>query len=364
MNLTEATYHTKRLFNMTRYKGLKYTLNYLLNLTLYNSDFLSERILHPLFPWSVFYPRAIEVETTTYCNLKCVMCEHTYWKEKNQRMNYKQFRYILDQFPKLSWIGMTGIGSSFLNPDYIKMVMLVKKRNIYLEIYDHFDLLDEKISRQLIEAGVDRVIVSMDAATRKTYEKIRINANFERVIKNIRTLYVLKKKMKAHYPEITYHFIISKLNIGEILPYIDLVKELSSGENTSIYFTSILHPFEEIKEIAVQVPDSLVERAEEKAKKLGIKIAWNRSVPREKEPITKCNEWIMPFIFVDGTVVPCCAGLEANRRDYQRKTSMGNIFKPPFSEIWNNPKYRVLRQMIHEGKTPPACQHCTIYKVK
>lgn len=263
MNLTEVKYHTKRISKMLRYKGLGYTLNYVLSLALYNSDFLSEKILYPLFPRSVFYPRAIEVETTTICNLKCVMCEHTYWREKPQRMNYKQFKHILGQFPKLAWIGMTGIGSSFLNPDYIEMIKLVKSKKIYLELYDHFDALDEKLAKQIIKAGVDRLIVSMEAATKETYEKIRVNANFDRVLKNIRNFYALKKKMKSHYPEITYHFIISKLNVKEVLPYIDLVKELTGGENTSIYFTSILHPFDKIKKIVVRVPDSLAKEYKE-----------------------------------------------------------------------------------------------------
>lgn len=363
MNIVETKYHLKRIFTMLRYRGSSYTFNYVLNLALYNSNIISEKILYPLFPQSVFYPRAIEIETTTQCNLRCVMCEHTYWKERTQKINYKQFKYVLDQFPKLTWIGMTGIGTSFLNPDYIKFVRLVKSRKIYLELYDHFNIFGSEIAKEVIKAGVDRVIISLDGATKKTYEKIRVNGNFDKVIQNIEGFYALKKKMKAYYPEITYHFIISKDNLGEILDYIDLVHRLSQGENTSIYFTSILHPFAEIKQIVVQVPESIVRKAELKAKELGIKIAWNRNVPKEKESIEKCNEWTMPYIFVDGTVVPCCAGLEANTREYQKKTGMGNIYKTPFKEIWKSPQYQALRQMIHDGKTPAACKHCTIYKI-
>ena len=363
MNLAEIKYHTKRLWNMARHKGLKYTFDYLWVLALYNSNFVSEKILCPLFPRSVFYPRFIEVEVSTRCNLRCLMCEHTYWQEKNQDMTLAQLKGIVEQFPKLKWIGLTGIGESFLNSDFMRIVKFVKDRNLYLELYDTFFLIDEKFARGLIEAGVDRMIVSIDAATPQTYEKIRIGSNFNRVVKNIKGLQRLKKKMKSYYPEVVFHYIISKENIDEVLPFVSFVKKLMDKENTSILFTAILHEFAEIKDLVVEIPDKLVERVNQKAQKLGIKVAWNRNIPEEKDPISKCNEWTMPFIFVDGTVVPCCAGNEANKRDYQRKTAMGNVFKNSFKEIWNGPKYGTLRQMIHDGKTPPACKYCTIYKV-
>ena len=177
------------------------------------------------------------------------------------------------------------------------------------------------------------------------------------------TTAILPLILKTYYPEITFHYIISKENINEVLPFISLVKKIMGKELTSIYFTAILHPFPEIKDIVVDVPDNLVRKANDKCQRLGIKVAWNRNVPGEKDSIKKCNEWTMPFIFVDGTVVPCCAGNEANKRPYQRKTGMGNIFKTPFKEIWNSPQYKALRKTIHEGKIPAACKYCTIYKV-
>ncbi len=364
MDLLEIKYHLKRLFNMARYKGLKCAFDYFLVQSLYNSDFVYEKIIYPLFPKSVFYPPFIEVEVTTKCMLRCVMCEHTYWKEKNQEMTFEQLKSIVEQFPKLKWIGLTGIGESFLNPDFLEMIRYVKSRGIILELTDNFYLIDEKISRVLIETGVERMVVSLDAATEKTYRKIRVGSDFNRVIRNIKTLRKLKKRMNSYYPEISFHYIISKYNLGEILLFIDLVKKIMDKEDTSIFFTSILHPFPEIKDLVVDVPEEIMRQAKEKSRKLGIKIGWNKNVPKEKDPITRCNEWTEPFIFVDGTVIPCCAGNEVNKRSYQKRTSMGNIFKTPFKEIWNGPKYRTLRKMIHEGKTPPACKYCTIYKVR
>lgn len=363
MNLTEAQYNAKRLINMARYKGSKYAFDYLLNLALYNSDFISEKIMFPMFPKSVIYPKFIEVEVSTFCNLRCKMCEHTYWKEKNQHMSFGQLESIVKQFPNLKWIGLTGIGESFLNPDFLKMIEYVKRKKLYLELYDNFYLINEKFAAILVNSSVDRMVVSLDAARPETYKKLRPGSNFERVLENIKNLRKLKKKLKSYYPEIVFHFIISKDNLDEVLDYVTLVKRLMGKENTSILFTGVLHAFSQIKEMVTDVPDELVEKVNKKCLKLGIKVAWNRNVGEAIDPIVKCNEWTMPFIFVDGTVIPCCAGNEANNRTYQRKTGMGNIFQTPFSKIWNSQKYKELRQAIHEGRTPEACKYCTIYKV-
>ena len=71
----------------------------------------------------------------------------------------------------------------------------------------------------------------------------------------------------------------------------------------------------------------------------------------------------MPFIFVDGDVTPCCGQNEANQRDWQHKTSLGNALKKPFREIWYSPKYVRLRKMIRANKTPPECANCPVYDV-
>lgn len=363
MNTIEIQYHFNRLIKMAEIKGFKYTFDYLLNISLYNSNLISEKILFPIFPKSVFYPRFIEIEVSTYCNLRCKMCEHTYWREKQQHMSFNQLQSIVNQFPNLKWIGLTGIGESFLNPEFKKMVEFVKDKKLYLELYDNFYLINKNFAEMLVKTGVDRMIVSLDAATASTYRKLRPGSDFNRVIKNIKNLRLVKKSSKAYYPEIIFHYIISKDNIHEVLPYISLVKKLMCKESTSILFTGVLHAFPEIKNMVVEVPDKLVNEANAKCEKLGIKVAWNRNIGEAVDPIIKCNEWTMPFIFVDGTVIPCCATNEANKRKYQIKTGMGNIFKEPFKKIWYGSKYKSLRKMIHEGKTPAACKHCTIYKV-
>ena len=344
-------------------KGARYTYNALWFRALWESPSLKRFFLTKLFSWRVPYPPFIEIEVTTRCNLKCTMCEHTYWNEPNRNMSFDEFKKIIDQF-KLKWIGLTGIGESLLNPDFLKMLEYCKtksKGSTFIELYDNFYFIDEKTAKKLIEMEIDKIFISLDAATKQTYEKIRVGSNFDRVINNVRNFIKLKQAARGKYPRLDFHFIISKQNIHEVLPYIKLVHSLRNKEKVSIQFTRMLHEFKETADLFVKIPEELVLAAKKRAKEFNIQLSWNANVPANKPPISQCTEWIMPFVFVTGHVIPCCSGNEAGQREFQKKYSLGNIFEKPFKEIWYGEKYKKFRQMIHEGKVPIQCRNCCLY---
>lgn len=308
------------------------------------------------------YPPYIEIEISTCCNLKCLMCEHTYWDEPGKNMTYEQFLHIMKIFPKLKWVDITGIGEGFLNKDYIRMVEYIKSKNIYLELYDPFYFWDKEISYKMVSLGLNRIQPSFDAATEKTYNLIRAGSDFNRVVKNLRDLFIVKKELNKILPEVSFHFIVSKTNINEMLPYLDLVKDISGGQEISVQYTEVLYGFKEIKGELINIPDSMVQDVEKKAEKMNIKILWNRNVTHKNRPdFSQCTLWTMPFIFVTGHVIPCCGGNEANRRDFQKEHSLGNIFEEDFETIWNNEKYKKLRRLLRQNRMPTQCTNCPTF---
>jgi len=272
-------------------------------------------------------------------------------------MSFEQFKYIVDQFPKLKWIGLTGIGESFVNKDFLRMLEYVKSKKIYVELYDNFSFVDEKAAMALVDLGVDKIFISMDAATKPTYERIRVGADFDKVKANIGRFLNFRDKKRTPYPELSFHYIINKLNISEVIPFVDLVKAMTGAES-SIIFTRMLHCFPEARDLFVEIPADLGERIREKVKETGIRIGWNADASPIKLPISQCSFWIMPFIFVTGEVIPCCAGNEANNRDYQKKFSLVNVYEQSFKDIWNSDRYRNFRKAVRQGKVPPQCRDC------
>ena len=348
----------KRLILYLRIKGFAGTRNYIFYYFLWTKRW-AQKLLLPF----INYPPFLEIEITTHCNLKCVMCEHTYWHEPNREMSFAEFKYIIDQFPKLKWIGLTGIGASFLNKDFLKILEYVKSKSTYVEIYDNFIFITPEIGEKLIQLGIDRIIASVDAATKETYEKIRVGANFNNVINNLKTFINLKREMDSHFPELDFHFIVSNVNFREIPDYVDLISSLGAS-GSKIIFTRVLHWFPEIEHLKIdQIPQKIIQEAERRAQNFGLRIGWGADVPKEKQLIKECKEWIMPFIFATGHVVSCCATNEANRRDFQKETSFGNVFEKPFREIWNSNAYKDFRRSIRRGIAPVQCRNCPIYKI-
>lgn len=366
-----------RLFPLGYYK-LKYLKHWLLDrkdltnaysyiwATLFSRD-AGLALMDPLirlFPWLSGYPKQMEIEVTTHCNLKCEMCEHTYWDEKPRHMSFEEFKHIVDQFPDLKWIGMTGIGSSFLNKDYMKMVRYVKQdRKAFVEFFDHFSLFHETISKECIELGVNKIWVSLENADREAYNQYRKGSDFDRVWKNIWSLVKLKKEMHSPIPELWFHFIINKYNVKEMKDYVDQVAEVADYERgfsaPIIYWTNML-AFDEVSDLAITPSPEWISEVKEYCSKRKVFYVFNENVVY-RDPMCKCVKWTEPFVLVDGHVQACCALNEANQRQYQKDNAFLNLLKDDFRDWWKSPARDNYMTTLRSGGLPDICRYCHIY---
>lgn len=314
------------------------------------------------------FPPFLEIEPTTICNFKCVCCEHTYWKEPSINMSFEQFKKIFDSFGKPKWLGLTGIGSSYLNKDYHKMMAYAKSKGTIIEVFDHFAHFKNNTQiKELINIGPDFQFISTYGASKKSFEKVCIGSNYELIEENIRKFVKFKKQMKKRFPILNFHYIITSESKDEALPFLDFIHSLNT-EIGEVLVTPMLHSFKEAEKYAVDIDKKYVQEVESRAKKYKIPITINMAAKQEAEglekkpPISECREYIMPFIFVTGHVTPCCAQNEANQRDWQKKLSLGNALNQPFKQIWYSPKYKKMRQLIRENKCPNECRLCPAYE--
>ena len=125
------------------------------------------------FPGLLRRPAKIEIEHTTVCNKRCWFCAHTHWNVQPQQMSFDQFRRIVDDLTGLKWLNIAGIGSNFLNRDFIRILQYTRNKHLNVNFVDEFDLFDESAARMVIEMGIHSIYVSFDAATKETYQKIK-----------------------------------------------------------------------------------------------------------------------------------------------------------------------------------------------
>ena len=330
---------------------------------------LSSLIMNKLLPrlGIDLFPPFLEIEPTTACQYKCVCCEHTYWNEPARIMKFETFKKIFDGFGKPKWLGLTGIGTSYLNKDYHKMLSYAKSKGTLIETFDHFnDLKDDDHIKELINTGMDFLFISIYGGTKESYEKVMQKGNFDKAMHNIKRFVELKKQMKKRFPLLSFHYIITRDSKDSLLPFLDFVHSLDT-EIAEVLVTPMSHAFKEAQKFAVSIDERYVRELREKAKRLGIEITINFNSKKDAEglekrpPIHNCKELSMPFIFSNGDITPCCSLNEANRRDWQHGTSLGNAAEKSIKEIWYSPRYKRMRKMIRNNEVPPECIYCPAY---
>lgn len=379
MILKMAWGYRKTFFYLLRKRGLKAAFNFIY-LKLFvpagegagGAFYLIFGSLIRKFPHLAPYPRYIEVEISTICDLKCPMCEHTYFKDQVQRnITFEEFRHIVDQFPKLRWINATGEGTAFLNKDYLNMLEYLKKKEVMVFLVDYFGKIDEPTGRRLIEMGVDGIYISLDAETKKTYERIRVGANFDSVVSNIRRFVELKREYKSVTPELCFRYIIQTENLEETPGVLDLIstfgRKSDFGDGSHIDFTGLLD-FKEIRHLVVnKVEDRIIESIMEKNKKYNYNILFQHidvgSRKNLNPPLDYCLCWMEPYIMMGGYVLPCCSILMSNQRTFLREHSFGNMFEKHFKDIWYSDRYKEFRAAINDPTQPVPrfCLGCRAY---
>lgn len=328
-------------------------------------------LLDPLirrFPGLLRSPSKIEVEHTMLCDKKCVFCSHTHWQEQKEQMSFERFRRIIDDLPGLKWLNMAGIGSNFLNRDFMKMLRYARRKNINVNFVDEFEYFGEEHSKEVIELGINSIYVSFDAATKATYEAIKKGCDYDKSVKNIRRLLELKNSMDSPFPVLHFRFIITRLNYHEMPAYLEFINGLGPrrGVRARVEFIGLITfggveryymPLEEI-------PRELIERTYENSLKYGINLHFSHA-RAALPPMHTCVRWAEPFILASGDVVSCCSILMQSRRDFLKKNSFGNVFEKSFGEIWNSKKYRDFRRLVlsPDGAVPESCSACCSFSV-
>ena len=274
------------------------------------------------------YPPCLQIEPTSICNLRCVMCyqaDNSFSNKSTGFMGHMEldlFKKIIDQVEgHVESITFASRGEPFLNKNLIQMLDYCKGKFLALKLNTNATLLNEKKIHALLSSDLQTLVFSIDSAEKGQYEKIRVNADFDSIVANVKLFSDIKRK---HYPNSKLILRISGVQINDD----QSIKDMSAywGQYADIVgFTNYL-PWED---------------------------SYNNPINAILEP---CNElWRRMFIWWDGKVNPCDF-------DYKSVLSHWNINEKGsnVSDIWNSEYYNNLRYVHKEGKRDEIkpCDRC------
>jgi radical SAM protein with 4Fe4S-binding SPASM domain len=134
------------------------------------------------------FPSHLDIETTAVCNLKCPMCPRTTMMTRpTGHMPMKLFRRIIDEAGQheldLVWLHL--FGEPLLNPRMLDYVEYAKR---YPSIHSvgfstNATVLSERRAHQILDSGLDRIILALDAATPEAYAFAR-GGKFDKTMQN------------------------------------------------------------------------------------------------------------------------------------------------------------------------------------
>jgi MoaA/NifB/PqqE/SkfB family radical SAM enzyme len=161
----------------------------------------------------------VYIEPTVACNLDCITCFRNAWQQTIGRMAEQTFeRFIagLQALSPMPSVYFGGIGEPLFHPKTISWIKRVKELGISVELITNGTILNEKIARQLIDAGLDILWVSLDGATPESYADVRLGAELPTVLENIKRLFKMRRGGHFPIPEIGVAFVAMKRNIADL----------------------------------------------------------------------------------------------------------------------------------------------------
>jgi hypothetical protein len=136
------------------------------------------------------YPLQIDWELNASCNLRCPMCTRSEDATggKDTWLSLEHFRSVMKEAVAMGTraVGLNGVNEPLIRKDLPDFVACARELGV-LDILLHSNgvLLTRHMSRRLIDAGLTRLFVSLDAVNDSTYRKIRVGADLNTVLANI-----------------------------------------------------------------------------------------------------------------------------------------------------------------------------------
>ena len=257
------------------------------------------------------YPPCVQIEPTSICNYRCIMCyqaDKSFSNKSNGfmgHMSFETFQKCIDELEgNVEAITFASRGEPTLNKDFYKMLSYSENKFLALKLNTNASMLNEDSIHKILSSDLQTIVFSIDAKDKTSYEKIRVNGKFDKVLKNLELFNKIRNK---HYQRSDKVVRISGVKINNEQNILEMKKQWGDIADI-IAFTNY--------------------------------VPWESSYDNPLNDIeSPCSElWSRLFIWQDGKVNPC-------DYDYKSILSKWNVNNNTITEIWNSNYYDDLRNL-------------------
>ncbi|MCO6494392.1 MAG: radical SAM protein [Bacteroidetes bacterium] len=317
--------YKKYAYYIYKYGSAAKLKNYLLN----QKEFKARTIQMKSLPYK------ITVDPGNVCNLRCPGC-HTgilhKGRIKPQFLTLENYKIILKNFEKHALsIALYNWGEPFMNPEMFSIIEHTHSKRVGSTIHSNFNIFDEQMAENAVKSGLTHIYLSIDGSTQDAYSQYRVKGNIDNVIENIKIMVETRKRLKSHFPILTWKFLVFEHNKHEIEDARKKAMQLG------------LDSFEHF--MAVPKLTDIYDLAEQ-----------NRNNSDFKPGESDCQSlWSSIYVNPNGEVLPCSLA-------FRPEESFGNLLENSLQEVWNNRNYISARRMFVDPTfedVPLPCKGCS-----
>lgn len=324
-------------------------------------------------------PTEVEFGFNNICNLLCVMC-HQADGIPRKEMPLPQARKVLAQvLPHALHLTPSDASEPLMN-DLDEICALCEAYDVQMLLYCNATLLDVETFEK-IAPWTHRIWFSIDSPEKETFESLRVGADFEQTLANMKAVMPLAK---ARSIEVAFNAVVMAPNWHQMPELVDLVADMGGDQMALQELLPNSTGFDKLKlegvvddEVYATMVDAVKARAA--ARKVNVSLHLHQPFaaelvhrpgdPTSKSPLAQVRELHMDSlarmhpsfcpmamnyvkITPDGKVFPCCRGPE--------ELVMGNVLQQDFDAIWNGERYRDFRRRMFSGDYPKVCAECLV----
>ena len=284
-------------------------------------------------------PLFVSVEPAAVCQLRCPACPVGRGEGRKvigeRTMPREVWERVLSEVARTAHtIQFYFQGEPLLNKDLPIMIREAHDAGLYTIVSTNAKAMTPDLAQALVDAGLDRIIVSMDGLTDASYNAYRIGGSLSKTKEALRYLHEAKGKRRM---VIELQCLRLKTNEHEWAQFERAYKAL--GADRLVFKTAQLYDYANGHPLMPSEPK------------------YSRYIQGSdghyhRRPLSKgCfRVWSGVVITTNGDVLPCCY-------DKAHAHAYGNIMEKPLQELFFNDKALAFRNAAFQ-QTPQICQEC------
>ncbi|MCD7866374.1 MAG: radical SAM protein [Clostridiales bacterium] len=344
-------------------------------------------------------PIHIQLEHTSYCNARCIMCGHAiYGNTGAMHISDRMIERMQSLLPSCEVMILHGYGEPLMTRGLEDLLEMYRSYEIEVTTNSNLSYLPDNLLKQLISV-MEHLHISCDGVTKEVYEGIRPGLNFDTFLKNLEKL-----RTQAPDMDLTMEAVIMRQNVEQLPQMVQFAHDWGCSQISLNRLGShpVLNNDRDCLHHYPNLTSVYLRQAAELGERLGISVCYPREwlldtpspevaqqeriragqlpfqaeplfVPKEQRrmvynavPLSADDPELRPGIYtcdgmcdsllgrtnidLQGNIYVCCMNT-------MKKT--GNLFELADDELYNTPAQVKMREMFYAGEVPAYCDRCS-----